>query len=230
MKQIKGVWLPDSDTHFERHLLKGPTYNNHGTYQFEKLMEAVKLTGSRHTAIDIGAHVGLWSMVLKDYFEHIASFEPVPAHLLCFHANLKGAIDYGQGEGNVEIHPFALGNREKKIFINPTPDNTGNAHVETMKSETTIEVQQYRLDDCVEDFMIPPPISFIKIDVEGYELEVVRGGERTIKAHKPVIVIEQKPGNATKYGFRNTEALELLIKWGAKVKWVKNGDYCLSFN
>ena len=228
MKQIQGVCLPDHDTLFAYHLSKGPLlYDGRGTYQLKKIEQALKVVDHSATALDIGAHVGLWSMILKDHFERVLAFEPVPEHVACFHLNLQDSIDFGQGKGNVEVYPIALGSVHKKVLINPVPDNSGNAYVETVKMEghNLVEVEQHLLDD----WYVGGPISFIKIDVEGYELEVIKGAEDTIRLHRPVIVVEQKPGNAKKYGFKTTEAVELLQKWGAKVQWEMSGDYCLKF-
>lgn len=225
MKQVNGIYLPEYDTHFEKHLLKGPLFEGKGTYQYNKIEAALKECKIRSVALDIGAHVGLWSRVLCRHFAHVIAFEPVPIHRMCFDANLGEAANWKAG-GNVCLHPDALGRDERLIHINPTPGNSGNAHVDLMKMEGAelIEVQQRPLD-----YYQLKNISFIKIDVEGYELEVIKGGEQTIREQKPVMVVEQKPGNARKYGFKDTEAIILLQKWGARVVWNMGGDYCLRF-
>lgn len=223
MKQVRGVYLPDDDTHFEQHLAKGVTFDGHGTYQFEKIKAGIDAVRVRRTAIDIGAHVGLWSMVLQKYFTQVIAFEPVPAHIECFERNLEKVLVSKNlpGKGHVQLLPCALGSETKLIKINAVPDNSGNARVDPKGS---VIVDQKRLDD-----FVLPDVSFIKIDVEGYELDVVRGAERTIRTYRPVMVIEQKPGHAQRYGYKEIEAVELVMKWGATLKWRKAGDYCLAF-
>lgn len=228
MKQVHGIWLPDNDTHFEEHLKKSVYFDGRATYQFNKIKAAIDQVPERTgTAIDIGAHVGLWSRVLQKYFPQVVAFEPVPAHIECFEKNLAEVLRTEHDPfGHVILYERALGNEHTTVLINPTVENTGNAHVETVKFEDSpfLEVEQHRLDDYVFT-----NVSLIKIDVEGYEMEVIKGALATIKNHKPVIVVEQKPGHARRYGYHDTEAVEFLKKLGMKVNWVMAGDYCLSF-
>ena len=65
-------------------------------------------------------------------------------------------------------------------------------------------------------------VTFIKYDIEGYELKALKGSEQTIKKHSPVIVIEQNRGNA--------HAQELLESWGYTCKGIDkvfNQDYIM---
>jgi hypothetical protein len=60
-----------------------------------------------------------------------------------------------------------------------------------------IKVQRERLDDVLPEDYVP---GFIKVDVEGAELHVFRGGIQTITRHRPVIVFEHGLGAADRYG------------------------------
>ena len=64
-------------------------------------------------------------------------------------------------------------------------DNTGSTHV---ARGATGDIPMLPLDD----FALTD-VDFVKIDVEGYELEVVKGGYNTLKNNDPVIIVEQKP-------------------------------------
>lgn len=221
MKQIEGIWLPDGDTHFEAHLKAGPRFEDAGTYQFRKIELAISACAEdrRRTAIDVGAHVGLWSRVLARYFEHVEAFEPVPEHIECLKKNTEAF-------NNITITPFAASDRTGEILFNSGSDNSGNACAAKFPSDITSSVEGVRLDDeagwCVN-------IDLIKIDVEGYEIRVVRGAEQIIKDQKPVVVIEQKPGNAERYGYAQHEARDLLLSWGMRVLWERSGDFCLGW-
>lgn len=226
MKCVAGIWLPDNDTHFSESLPGSKFVDGHGTYQLNKIQAALDQCPpeNQKTALDIGAHVGLWSMILRKHFKKVVAFEPMPKLQECFKQNLGDNL---LPKGNVDLYGCALGSRAQVTRLNITKENSGNCHIDpkyqggviTHPDELTIV---HRLDD-----LIYPDISFIKIDVEGYELEVLRGAEMTIKTHRPVMVIEQKPGNAERYGFGQTEAVELALSWGARIKWIKSGDYCL---
>jgi FkbM family methyltransferase len=65
-------------------------------------------------------------------------------------------------------------------------------------------------------------VTFIKYDIEGYELKALKGSEQTIKKYNPVIVIEQNRGNSFPQ--------ELLESWGYKCKGIDkvfNQDYIM---
>ena len=65
-------------------------------------------------------------------------------------------------------------------------------------------------------------VTFIKYDIEGYELKALRGSEQTIKKYSPVVVIEQNRGNSFPQ--------ELLESWGYVCKGVDkvfNQDYIM---
>lgn len=219
MKQHKEIWLPDDDTHFTAHLDKGPLYMGAGTYQMKKIEMALAQVTDWQGAVDIGAHVGLWSRVLADKFYYLWAFEPVPNLRECYARNLTS-----RQNTRVVLHPVALGSAAGHVYIDPIPANSGNACV--TDDTTKIKVLMQTLDHFR---LYERGVSFIKIDVEGYELEVVKGGEKTIKACRPVMVIEQKKGHGQRYGFGETAAVDLVLTWGAKLLWHRAGDYCLGW-
>ena len=242
MQKQYGMWLPDDDTHFTDHMAKGPIVDGRGTYQYEKITMAMNEVTKRYdpkqcVALDIGAHVGFWSLQLCKHFSHVSAFEPLEEHANCFTANLaehlilpKPGADYGTVAGgrNVALHQLALGNDTGVVYMNTVEGNSGNAHIAGLMSD---DVQQKhtaimtRLDD-----LAFPAVAFIKIDVEGYELDVIKGAARHILLNRPVMVVEQKATHGRRYGHGDTDAVKLLHKWGAKTIWQKNGDYCLAFN
>jgi hypothetical protein len=70
-------------------------------------------------------------------------------------------------------------------------------------------------------------VDFIKADCEGFELFALRGAVDTILRCKPVIIVEQKPGRAQKFGLLETEAVTFLEDLGVGYKVVKemSGDF-----
>lgn len=221
VKQHQGIWLPDNDTHFAGHLDAGPKIDGAGTYQHAKLEMALKLFNKRVCAVDIGAHVGLWSRTLAREFETVIAFEPVPEHQECFKRNLHNP----DRKSRVVLHPFALGAEHRDIYIDTVPDNSGNARVaENGSIANSVKVKMHRLDDY---FFDNHGINFLKIDVEGWELDVLKGGKETIMRYKPVMVVEQKKGHGQRYGISDRAAVDLLLTWGFKEAWCRNGDYCM---
>jgi FkbM family methyltransferase len=168
----------------------------------------------------------LWSRVLAAHFKGtVVAFEPLPKHIECFRKNTEGLA-------NVHLVPIALAEQYDDLLMDAVPDNSGNACVVNEKTHIggnriAVPVHAERLDS----FKLAQlnKIDFIKIDCEGWELPIIKGAEKTIKNNKPIMVVEQKPNNGSRYGWDDTAAVDLLKSWGAKVLWVKADDYCLAW-
>jgi FkbM family methyltransferase len=88
---------------------------------------------------------------------------------------------------------------------------------------TDLKVQLLPLDTILEG--VDKPVSFIKIDVEGHEAEVMMGGQRTLRVHRPIMVFET--GTHTSEQLRNInyiltemsyEVVGVLQEWGIERK------------
>jgi FkbM family methyltransferase len=69
----------------------------------------------------------------------------------------------------------------------------GVAGLQEQQGFSPVEVDRVRLDDALEGGPRPPAegeVALVKVDVEGFELEVLRGAERTLVRHRPVVVVE----------------------------------------
>jgi FkbM family methyltransferase len=215
LKNVSGVWLPDSDEHFSGHLERERVATGVAGYQTRKWLGALEFCTRRGHALDIGAHVGLWTRPMAQVFGKVTAFEPMPELAACWLANTATLR-------NVELRQVALGAVDGTIGLVNAIENSGNAHVASGDQVADFMVSVTPLDEQPLD-----PVDFIKIDVEGFEHAVVRGGERTIRDNRPVMVVEQKPGNGRRYGLSDTAAIDLLTGWGARIAWVRAGDYCL---
>lgn len=204
--------MPAREEHLVPHLL-GDCPKGVGRYQYHKLATALALCTNRDRALDIGAHVGLWSMHLTQEFRWVGAFEPVEQHRACFLRNVKG---------NVELYPCALGKEHKYVEMEPGVASTGDTRIDRKKGG---EIEMRRLDDVITE-----PVDFIKMDCEGFEYFIVQGGKDLIQASKPVMVVEQKRGHGKHYGLKDDQAITLLKEWGAKVQKVIAGDYILTWS
>lgn len=216
MKQVAGIYLPENETHlvpFLEDSVKGR--NKRGFYQLHTLSAFLNHIPSarRRTILDIGGHVGLWSMHLSKYFDKVEAFEPTPILQECFRANVLNHPEYFCD--NVALHLLALGSTNGHVSISFETDNSGHTHVAPDDQSKLIEGAQYykaemkRLDDFGFE-----NVDAIKIDVEGFELDVLLGAEATIRYQKPFICIEQKPHGF--YDWDQFEASRTLVRWGAK--------------
>jgi FkbM family methyltransferase len=138
--------------------------------------------------VDCGAHIGLFTLrCLKSLnAAFVIAIEPNPlnARLLRMNLLMNGVdkfllIEVAAGSSNDEI----------KLFLN----NLSSRSSVVRETAKYIRVKQVKLDDVIP--ALAQRIDFIKIDVEGAELEVLKGASKLIERDKPVLVIETGNGN-----------------------------------
>ena len=178
MKESHGFWFPDYDNHFPRMLKKSLEKDGVLRYQWRAREAAIKHCTNHRICIDIGANVGLWSCELVDHFQQVIAFEPVNEFIQCYRKNVK--------KNNYLIHECALGRQESFINMNIVEGNTGHSHIDE-SSLGTGSIPLKTLDSF--NFQ---EIDLIKIDVEGFEEEILAGAMTTIIRNKPIIVVEQQ--------------------------------------
>jgi len=171
-------------------------------YQEPVRRASINFCKQHDVALDIGANVGLWTRDLCQFFQQVHAIEPVADFRECLRKNVPAS--------NLQVYDCALGAENSMIDMIITADNTGHSHVDpNTVGQGTIQMKTL-------DSMDLPPTDYIKIDCEGYEHNIILGGENYIKACRPVIVVEQKFHKDTGI-VDNGEAVELLLSWGAQV-------------
>jgi FkbM family methyltransferase len=133
--------------------------------------------------IDVGAHKGA-------FLEHMARLAPQGAHVAC-EPLPHLAAELRERFPAVTVHEVALSDAAGEATFNflPTMQGFSGLHdVAPGEHEVRkLQVQTARLDDLLDPEL---PISLIKIDVEGAELGVLDGAERTLKRWRPAILLE----------------------------------------
>lgn len=233
MQNYRGLWLPDGDKEFS-HILSSrdglPHIDGKPTYQHRKYLAAKgHLTGRRH-AIDIGAHVGLWTRMLVKDFTFVSCFEPIPAYRECWNLNMEQVT-------NCVMHPYALGKEHGRVDLQLKESNSGVTHI-VPEDRYFPEDRYYGDVSEIGDNIVSAEmltldsykcrvVDFIKIDCEGYERFVIEGAEQTIRTCQPVMVVEQKPSTKDRYGLPFQSAIELLESWGARRGVEIGGDHVI---
>lgn len=126
---------------------------------------------------DIGANVGYYTILFSQLAPkgRVFAFEPTTTA-----AMLRANLEHNNVE-NAEVHEIALGlatgSREDKIY-------------RLWGSEGEVQTYPfYRLDDFIEQHPIQR-LDCMKVDVDSFDFEVLRGAERTLLKHGPTIVVE----------------------------------------
>lgn len=217
MKKFDEWFLPDGEEHLPMIMQAVPRkVDGRHTYQYHKYEAALRYTRDRVLAVDVGAHVGLWSYFMAKDFEHVAAFEPMAAHARCWYANMNGVH-------NAELFESALGEAPGTVNIaTRTQGSSGDTGV-IAGSEGNIPMMTL-------DSLDLQNLSLIKIDCEGFEEFVLRGGQKTLSKCKPVVIVEQKGLMSLQYGLTEKSAVEYLETLGAQFRTEIAGDYILSWD
>lgn len=202
MKQVEGIWLPAGDTHFEKMFSQFPKVNGKATYQHDELQACLKHCVNRRVAVDIGAHVGLWSIYLCDYFSQVVAFEPV--FVECLYRNLEGNT-------NTTVHNIALSDHSGTVEMEVAKNNSGATHIARQQTGKGKLIPEARLDDYHLE-----QVDLIKVDVEGSEYPVLCGARETLLRAKPVVIFERKGHDVSTYGV-SRDCVEYLRSLGAHV-------------
>lgn len=145
------------------------------------------LCDSRKTSLDIGAAEGLYMAHLLGLSAYCIAFEARPAQAV----HLKSVLARVTHHASVES--VALSDSTGETKLRTLSEDPGRSTIEVSNllededggSMNEVIVPVRRLDDYALD-----NVGFAKIDVEGHELAVLKGGEQTVRRHRPSLLIE----------------------------------------
>lgn len=132
-------------------------------------------------AVDIGAWWGPWSWWLARRCPRVHAFEPNNAIV----AELSKAMP-----GNVELHNTALSNCRVTTDLWCPPGGRGTEGRSSMTRARQPGWTSQTVDAIPLDDLVLSDIGFIKVDVEGHEVEVLEGASDTIDRNRPAVLVE----------------------------------------
>ena len=171
------------------HLSKAMTYQHHK----EMLPVFRPYLPADGIAIDAGAHAGQFTKLFSKMAPrgHVHSFEPGSYAL----SLLRKAT---ARRPNVTIHPYGLGEDNANLTLNVPLKKSGSVGFgygfvgddrKSSRSVVSETVKICRLDDVVEAWKIPR-VDFVKIDIEGAELRMLKGAQATLLRFGPALFVE----------------------------------------
>lgn len=139
-------------------------------------------------AIDVGANLGLTALAMSQVCERVAGFEPVPRTFDYLKWNIKT-------ESNISAFKYALGKTESTVAMQGHPDFLAGAYI---ADKYEVEDGTHFREDSISVKVLDKEftslglsrLDFLKIDVEGFELDVFEGGRQVIGDLKPNAFLE----------------------------------------
>lgn len=180
---VEGVWDEHVRDALRRHLREGDCF------------------------VDVGANIGYFSLmasVLVGSTGRVVAIEPSHINLerLCGNLALNGC-------GNVAVVSLAASSSHGSLQINfPTPNNAGAASLRTIPSVAGNLVLACPLDEVIEAQALRP--SVVKLDVEGFELEALKGMKNTLVRFRPVVICELTDSFLREMGQSSRELIKFM--------------------
>jgi len=145
------------------------------------------LVGRGGTAIDAGAHRGLYSYQFSRLCDQVLAFEPNPDFAFFARRALPR---------NVIVHQLALGSETgsgtlRVLISNGVAHHSGGSLIGPIEQGTTAN---YPVEIRTVDSFLVRDLKIIKIDVEGMELAVLEGARTTIARERPILIVELLAG------------------------------------
>ena len=194
MKKIGDFYVQDGDTFFQ--------------YQYDR---GFPMDGSLHriildkipdggTALDIGAHVGIWSRQLTEKFDNVYAWEPVESSCECLRVNVP----------NVTIFPFAAASKQGHGFVEPDIEGNYGGYFLSDKGEKV-------LIKVIDDFDFQN-ITFIQMHIKGNEFDALLGCKKTIELNRPTIVYQAYEHQLEKFGHSVNDIERFLTDLGYTIE------------
>ena len=155
----------------------------------KKIVEQIE----KAVMLDVGCNTAHHSMYLANSCSIIHAFEPFkPLYDIAVGRLKKNQIN------NVYMHNLGLGStNEFKSFFPPNNVNTGTGSFVPARNNS----QHNKIDLQIvngDEYLLPQlkSLDLVKIDVEGFESEVIKGMKHTLELHRPFVVMEYKQSNS----------------------------------
>lgn len=184
----------------------------HGLYErelltllFDNVLAPYKERFSQCAVLDIGANIGNHTIYFSRRFKRVIAVEPGSTAMHLLQANLLL-----NRTNNVEAFKLALSDRQAAVAIKPKEDNnlgsTAICNAKAAADDEMVELQQG--DVMLMENKCDDDIGLVKIDVEGHEMEVLRGLEQTLREYKPIVLFE----TSGKHGPGGSDAILSLLR------------------
>lgn len=149
-------------------------------WEHDSITQAMEYCKHKDVCLDIGSSYGFTAYEFSKYFNTVHCFE-VDKNI---HYYLKKNVNQFENK-NVFVHEFGLGDSETEVGL--TLRKIRNK-VATFSNKVNLKGKGCKIKKL--DSLDLPKVDFIKIDVEGFEEDVIKGAINLIKKDKPTIMIE----------------------------------------
>ncbi|MFA6250109.1 MAG: FkbM family methyltransferase [Candidatus Shapirobacteria bacterium] len=174
----RDFWYQEDDKYVGQRIALG---------KYEPYLTKVMLNQVQHdkteTVIDVGANIGYYTVMLADKAKQVIAIEPEEKTFGVLKKNLGGLK-------NVKAVMVAAGSKNGQAVLEVSKENLGDhriqrSKIKDQKSKINLKVKIRKIDDLAGD-----NVDLMKIDVQGFENEVIEGAKEIIQKYRPTIFWE----------------------------------------
>lgn len=220
LPEFRGSFALSARSHLVRRILSA------GNFEPECAAALVARVNPALDAIDAGANAGFYSVLLAQLVgpeRRIIAIEPTSAA-----ARLKANLERNGVEHKVTIEVCALGAREGEAELQVHDGHEEYSSFASVHPSTTgmpkrnLRTRIRALDDIVAEAQVQP--GFIKIDVEGAELQVLEGAEQTLRRFRPYLLLELAPALLHAQGASLRQVHDLLTRLNYRLENITEAE------
>ncbi len=178
-----------------------------GLPEYEEMSLLLHLLRPDDLFVDVGANVGIFSVLASAVSgARTLAFEPVPESCRSLLDNLR----LNDVESRVELRRAAVGATSDKVRFRSDQDTNNRVLENPADSASSIEVEMVTLDQELDQ---RSPV-MVKIDVEGWEHEVLKGAARTLRNPTLLAVVLELFGGGSRYGSNDEACHRIMLEAG----------------
>jgi len=212
----------------------GPSnYKRFSVVDMEKVGEPLEMQQMKlnikngDVVIDIGANIGLYTLPISKFVQEngkVFAFEPHPKNFEILQKNVTI-----NNIKNIILENKAVSNHNgnAKLFASWVKNDDGTCKLFRIKGQPSdfTDTTVVSLDNYFHNKELIDKISFVKIDVEGVEFDVLKGMEKILQTNSKIqLILEFIPRQLVNYGTDPKEMLDFLISKGFKIYWFDYGE------
>jgi FkbM family methyltransferase len=175
-----------------------------GLAEFEDMLFVAHFCDSGAKVADIGANVGVYSILAAEMGAQVTAMEPVPSAFGCLVRNVR----INRFDGFINALPMAVGKEPGRARITSGLGPTNHVLLSGDASSDSVDVQVDCLDNLVDEAHL------IKIDVEGFESAALAGGQRVLQQPSTQAILIELNGLGMRYGYRDRDLHDELSDLG----------------
>lgn len=222
-RTINGWTLLDENDRIYDYCKVHPNEATYDDWQTGLIRDVIELylpeNGQKRVAVDVGANYGFTAVTMANHYEQVHCFEIDTDVRSCLIENVSAY-------NNVQVYEVGLSNKEMDISLLVEDQERG---LSTIKPNSQEDYPRYPVRT-LDSFELTD-VDLIKMDVEGWETQVILGATETLKNNSPIVIVEnhgiQKRHREEGYATRQQVILPLL-NLGYRLIDVRSNDFIFS--